>query len=773
MFIIDKLKLDINLIGGKAYNLSILEQSGINVPKWFCISSECTENDLEELKQEIEQYLSRNFDSKDTFSVRSSGLAEDGGKRSYAGQFETFLNVKQEDLIKNIKKCWKSAHNKNIKLYAGDLNNVKMGVIIQKMIVPKISGILFTANPNGLLNEMVVVAGAGQGSNVVEDKVPVCTYYYNKTDKISYFEKQNNAEELNSKELDEIIEVGNKIHDIYKTYVDVEWCIKEDKLYILQARPITTINTKDIVILDNSNIVESYPNITLPLTQSFVKEAYYRVFKGAFTRLVKNKKVITNNDKYLREMLGVTNGRVYYKITNWYTFIDVLPFNKKIIPIWQEMMGVSNKEVVSKKQKVGFLTHVFVTLNSAYLLITVNSKMRKLNKFFLEIPEYFDKNFKPKMDNIELIKLYDILAEKLVKDWDITLCNDMNTFIFTGLVKNKFKKMGVKDYAISTNKYISGLAGIDSMIPVKELIKISKFVANDSKLLQELKGIKTNEDFYKYITHKSENEEVVFIDSLKYYIKEFGDRSIEELKLESQTFAISPILLIEKIIQYAENNEKLDSIEQNFATLKKMRVKKSLLLNFYTKRAIDGIKNREISRLNRSRIYGMIRKIFLHVGQNLYENGKIEEKEDVFYLYSEEVQKVANNIELDLKSIVLERKMQYEKYNHIPAYSRLVFSGEPFDKNILDVNMFSRNDKADKLYGTPCSSGIVEGEVVIVEDPKNVTNIEGKILVTKMTDPGWVFLLTMAKGIISEKGSLLSHTAIISRELNVPSVVRY
>ena len=792
-FIKDKFELNKKLIGMKAYNLGILEQAGLNIPKWFAVSSECKKSDSLELMQETEKYLKENFDKKDMFAVRSSGISEDGENYSYAGQYETFLNVKQNSILENIQNCWQSVNRKNVRSYEEHIENKEneekieidtdtycnIGVIVQKMIMPDCSGVLFTANPNGILNEMVVVVGEGQGINVVEDKVPVCTYYYNINDRIYYFEKQEGGIELTLAQFEEIIEVGKKIYKIFDNHTDIEWCIKDNELYILQARPITTLDTKDVVVLDNSNIVESYPNITLPLTQSFIKEAYYQVFKGAFTRLVRNKKVIQNNDKYLKEMLGIANGRVYYKISNWYTFIKILPFNKKIIPVWQEMMGVSDKEVTTNKQKVGFFTHLFVALNTGYLLSTVSKKMKKLNKFFLDIPKEFNQKFHLKINNNELLEIYDDLARKLSKDWDITLANDMSTFIFTGLVKSKFKKMGVKNYVITTNKYISGLAGINSMNPVKELVKISKFVAEEDLLLEKLKKMKTDEDFEKYVSNENVNtKESDFIQQLKSYVKEFGDRSIEELKLESKTFRTSPILLIKQILQYAENKEKLDIIEKSFLEEieenmnEKLNIKKSFLLNFYIKRATDGIKNREISRLNRSRVYGMIRKIFLKIGDNLYQENRLDNKEDIFYLYYNEIQDSLKDTRIDLKNIVKERKVQYENYTKIPGYSRLIFSEKEFDKTLLNVNISNNCQKSDKLYGTPCSSGVVEGEIVIVEDPKNTMDIEGKILVTKMTDPGWVFLLTMAKGIISEKGSLLSHTAIISRELKVPSIVR-
>ena len=110
-------------------------------------------------------------------------------------------------------------------------------------------------------------------------------------------------------------------------------------------------------------------------------------------------------------------------------------------------------------------------------------------------------------------------------------------------------------------------------------------------------------------------------------------------------------------------------------------------------------------------------------------------------------------------------------YSLLPAYSRIIFSEKPFDKNHRSINMNSVSSSKDEMLGVPCSNGVVEGEAYIVTDVKKAEDVKDKILITKTTDPGWVFLLAQAKGIISEKGSLLSHTAIISRELGIPAVV--
>ena len=183
-----------------------------------------------------------------------------------------------------------------------------------------------------------------------------------------------------------------------------------------------------------------------------------------------------------------------------------------------------------------------------------------------------------------------------------------------------------------------------------------------------------------------------------------------------------------------------------------------------------GIGNREVQRLNRSRIFGMVREAVLRLGRIFEDEGCIENYRDVFYLDLDEIRALAAK-PADMKETVESRKQKYGMFSLLPAYSRIIFSGKAFDKNHSNINMTSIASGKDELRGIPCSNGIVEGEAYVVTDVQQASGVNEKILVTKMTDPGWVFLLAQAKGVISEKGSLLSHTAIISRELGIPAVV--
>ncbi len=167
----------------------------------------------------------------------------------------------------------------------------------------------------------------------------------------------------------------------------------------------------------------------------------------------------------------------------------------------------------------------------------------------------------------------------------------------------------------------------------------------------------------------------------------------------------------------------------------------------------------------------MVRAIFLTFGSNFVKEGILQQKEDIFYLTIDEIFSISKTGQGDILSIINQRKADYLYYKELPDYSRIIFEKDIVQKKGI-CPQYSKTDRKDtEMFGIPCSSGCVIGEAVVVKAPEDMKNIKDKILITKMTDPGWVFLLNEAKGIVSEKGSLLSHTAIISRELGIPAVV--
>lgn len=740
-------------IGSKAERLFKMKTNGINVPDFICIRPECSLEDLI-------AYLSKSFGEYEYFSVRSSASAEDGSEYSFAGQFNTYLNVPFCEVYNYAQQCFRSVNNNNVRQYcknAGiDYSGINITVVIQKMVNAELSGVIFTANPQGILNETVIAVGKGTGNNVVEDKTPVTQYYYNTTDDVCYYETQDGSPVLDKNAVNSLINVSNKIREVFGGYPDIEFAMANGIIYILQARPITSLKSDNtLVILDSSNISESYPGISSPMTISFVKEVYSLVFKSCIRRLTKNDGTAEKLETVLSNMTDSANGRIYYRISCWYDVIMLLPFSSKIIPIWQEMLGVKEKCISNSSDKAGVMTKIRVFASFIQLIFTNERKMEKLNKYFSEKFSCYEDKLQNTEAPEELLEIYSGVRDALSSVWDLTLVNDMYTFIFTGLLKNSLKRSNPENYSELTNICISGISGIESMKPLKMLEAIKSQLKIENRL-EELKSVN---DINSYIAFIDKGGKAAKL--MTEYISLYGDRCPGELKLETLTCRTNPELLAKQINEF-------DGIAQ---TALNAQPKLRGFCRIYAEKASAGIMLRERSRVARGRIFGLVRGIILKISESLFRQERIEHIKDVFYLTFDELKQAVYDERITLKELIDDRKAQENMFEKLPAYSRIIFSGTVFDKHPMNVNSekICLGDKC--LHGIPCSSGIVEGEVLMVSDMTSDINAEGKILAARMTDPGWVFLMTQAKGIISEKGSLLSHTAIISRELKKPAVV--
>ncbi|MBQ2202490.1 MAG: hypothetical protein II412_07940, partial [Clostridia bacterium] len=242
------------------------------------------------------------------------------------------------------------------------------------------------------------------------------------------------------------------------------------------------------------------------------------------------------------------------------------------------------------------------------------------------------------------------------------------------------------------------------------------------------------------------------------FIREYGDRCLGELKLETHTYRTHPALVDDFV------RARLDQPTQLSAAPPEADKRRE---GFFVRRAKLGIYNRERSRMDRTRIFGTIRAIFRAIGEELYRTGRIDDPEDVFYLPIPVLEAPDG---ADLRQIILNSKADYAMYAALPAYSRLVFDGAIRNKRVHNPALDAMRG-GNTLTGVPAAPGTVTAEALVVAQPDLSLDTRGKILVTRSTDPGWVFLIENAAGIIAEKGSLLSHTAIITRELHKPSMV--
>jgi pyruvate,water dikinase len=477
----------------------------------------------------------------------------------------------------------------------------------------------------------------------------------------------------------------------------------------------------NITVLDNSNIVESYPGLTLPLSYSFIQIAYSGVFKGIIGANLKDVETLEKYSDVFNNMIDIYNGRIYYNINNWYSILDFMPFSKRITPVWQDMMGVKNREItVTSVHKISSLKKAALSLRAISSFFHVRRDMSRLESDFHTLSEHFNEVWRDDLAIDELITLFHDLETLALDKWYVTLMNDLYAFVWTGLLKRKLSRLG-KD----VTKNISNITGIESLKPVKTLLHLAE----------------------KY----GDRDDLLTIPEVKKYIETYGDRYAEELKLESDTFRENPKLLAEQIHIYAADKDKLRSMISTLETDNKIPEN-----GFYAKHAKIGIKNREISRLNRSRLYGMVRRIFKSIGRQVFG----EDWRDIFYLTIDEV--FSHNFD---RKLIESRKNEYEQYAKTPCENRIVL------RDGVPVNNGDNGVLSATLNGIGTSPGVYEGQAVVLTYPDINADVTDKIIVTKTTDPGWVFLMCRAKAIVAEKGSIMSHTSIVARELGIPAVV--
>lgn len=228
---------EVNLFGSKAVNLTFLMQEGFNIPDGFCISTKINKID-KKIKDEIIKRFKK-LNSK--VAVRSSAIVEDSKKVSFAGQFDTFLHINSEARLLNaIKKCWKSVKSKRVMAYLKNngIKNVKMAVIVQRMIAPDFAGVIFTVNPINKKDILIEVI-KGLGDKLVSGKITPATLYVDKNN--FRIKKKSGLLEIKETLIEKLAKIASKIEKINNYPQDIEFAIKGSKIFILQSRPITTL----------------------------------------------------------------------------------------------------------------------------------------------------------------------------------------------------------------------------------------------------------------------------------------------------------------------------------------------------------------------------------------------------------------------------------------------------------------------------------------------------------------------------------------------------
>ncbi len=271
------------------------------------------------------------------------------------------------------------------------------------------------------------------------------------------------------------------------------------------------------------------------------------------------------------------------------------------------------------------------------------------------------------------------------------------------------------------------------------------------------------------------------------YVEKFGDRCLEELKLESPTLHDDPLLLFRSVGQIARSpsasardslperssgstSKTHDQVRQAFGWHPLRR----LLFQWVLGNARARVLQRENLRFERTRLFGRVRRIFVEIGRRLHALDLLEDPRDIFYLQVDEIlafiQGTASTT--DLKALAALRQHEFAAYKQSePPGDRFETRGMVYQGNSFRSARPTEESGGDERRGIGCCSGVVRGPVRVITDPRNAVLKSGSILVAERTDPGWILLFPLAAGLLVERGSLLSHSAIVAREMGIPAIV--
>lgn len=782
--------------GNKAHRLAQLKAAGFRVPAFFVIAAHAAHEICRTaLRAEVAGAAAALCADGRRVAVRSSSAEEDAGDRSYAGQFSSFLGIAQQDITDYAYKVWNSASSEHLATYRefhGANGKATMpAVLVQRMVDAEAAGVAFSADPlSGDRDTALVAAIRGVADALVSGERQGDTWHVCRRGKIIAQDLESAAPALTGRQVRSIAKLARAASRYYGKPQDIEWAIENGRIFLLQSRDITTLSRTeshdDYAIWDNSNIVESYGGVTTPLTFSVARSAYQGAYRHFCRMLGISKGEIARHDNAFRQMIGLIQGRVYYNLLNWYRLLMLTPgfrFNRKFM---EQMMGVAEGVPQQALPAAGDNTpfaSVRATIGLARVARRLVTRMvghaSRVRRFHRELERALEPLELASLRLDELFDSYEALENKVIPAWDTPLINDLYCMMFHGALRALCGRWLGDDLAGIHNELVSGEAGMISLEPVRRMQRMAAIAAADAKLANALRSASNPAALRLAGSNKA------FRLELDAYLERFGDRCLDELKLESETLADNPEPLFRAVGQLAQGLYKRQAeaagdgpravAEAQVAARLKGSPLRRLLLAAVLRLARARVRDRENLRFERTRVYGRVRAIFLEIGARLNKLGVLEKHDDVFYLSVEEIAGFirGTGCATRLADLVACRRGEFAAYANSEGPPRRFVTRGPaqLPSSIQAATPAAEQTDEASRSGQACSPGIVRGPVRIVRDPRTSKVRQGDILVAERTDPGWVMIFPLLKGMIMERGSLLSHSAIVARELAIPAVV--
>lgn len=832
-------KMQLLLVGGKGLNLGVLSKiQGIQVPEGFCVTTVGYQKAIEqnetyhalldrlsvlkaedrdqigEISRKIRQiimeaeipsdvvkavahYLSR-FGEEHAYAVRSSATAEDLPHASFAGQQDTYLNIiGKEAILQHISKCWASLFTDRAVIYrmqnGFDHSQVYLSVIVQRMVFPQASGILFTADPITSNRKLLSIdASFGLGEALVAGLVSPDCYKVQEgqivdkriaTKKLAIYGRkeggtetkqidpdQQKTQTLTDQQIIQLARIGRQIEAYFGCPQDIEWCLAHDTFYILQSRPITTLypipeaNDQENHVYVSVGHQQMMTDPMKPLGLSFyllltpapMRKAGGRLFVDVSHMLASPSgretliNVLGKNDPLIKDALTTVIERG--------NFIKSIPDDKK-----EHSYGKSNQGPAPAK---------YQTLNDYDP--TVVSDLIKRSESSIE-------ELKHKIQTKSGADLFDFILEdiqelrKSISDPEslgvIMTAMNASSWINEKMMEWLGEKNAADTLSQSVPNNITSEMGLalmdvaDVIRPYPEVINYLQHVKEDHFLDELVKFDGGQESRYAICA----------------YLNKYGMRCAGEIDITRTRWSEKPITLVPVILGNIKNFEPCAG-KRKFEQGRQEALKKEQeLLDRLkqlpdgeqkakeTKRMIDLLRNligyREYPKYGMVNRYFVYKQALLKEAEQLIQAGVIHEQEDIYYLTFEELHEVVRTNKLDYQ-IIGKRKDEYKLYEKLTPPRVITSDGE-----IIAGEYKRENLPAEAIVGLAVSSGVIEGRARVILNMEEADLEDGDILVTSFTDPSWTPLFVSIKGLVTEVGGLMTHGAVIAREYGLPAVV--
>ncbi|RKH64643.1 PEP/pyruvate-binding domain-containing protein [Corallococcus aberystwythensis] len=750
---------------------------------------------------------------------RAAGESEDSEADPFAGVSSTFLYVRRARLLERIRRCWASAYTPEGLIYrlaqGRDVRGLTVAVGVQRMIPGRRSFVAFTCDPKTTERRTLVVAGHGIGEGVVQEKVGVDHYFIHpRTGRIDRElghkaemlcenpepggellrqpvpEALRDAPCLSDDELKRLATMAADIERSFGLPQDIEGTFTEDgTLHVLQSRPIA-FDFRKIRVWGCANVSESFPGVTTPLTYSLASYFYEVIFYDLQRRMWgADAKALHDQTPAFQNMLGFIDGRVYHSLSNLMHVNGINPF--LALTSMRDLEDVLQLDASLVIRLPGHRESFPSAASYAYALgrstVGVVKFTATFRHDFAEFGAWWKKTLAEvrslsleREDPLVLIHHFRRVWTEVGNWWGLTLINHWYINTCFGLASRFLRKWTGVDPDELLVGLLCGANPDEGTHALMSAVALAENVRADAAL-SKLFAQETAETVWKRI----EAGEVTptFARAFREHLSAYGDRGVQELNVERPNLRDTPWELARIVQSYARTTvtrEELRASDKARRVEAEARLSKLLEgqpLNWLmlqpilqALRTVIGL--REDSRFWRGQLFGFSKSVFAALGQRLAERGVLESPQDVQYLTMKEVldHYEGRSVTRNLGALAKLRKQERQDNQQRQPPRDFTTVGSVADG--IPRAADAVQDGATQFKGIGSSAGVVEGTARIVLDPGAVGSLtKDDILIAKETDPGWLFLMLASGGIVVERGSMLSHTAIAGRKFGIPTVV--